>query len=149
VTDTLIIHRCLICRHSVKPEDEQFCATRKTDGGLVCPKCLVLVRINHTDTLRKLANAAAVWWPSTRRKYLMHMFKKKPVILAAMQYLGFNENGAEAEVFLGDAFSCHAPFTDEIDILTPEGTIVIASKGDWLHKGVAGEFYIEKPDIFA
>jgi hypothetical protein len=75
------------------------------------------------------------------------MFRKKPVVIEAMQYLGFEESGLEAELFLGDSFSCHAPSTDEIDILTLEGTM-IASKRDWLIKGVAGEFYPCKPDIF-
>lgn len=74
-------------------------------------------------------------------------YRKKPVVIDAMQYLGFNENGLEAELFLEDSFSCHAPSTDEIDIWTREGTM-IASKGDWLIKGVAGEFYPCKPDIF-
>jgi len=53
--------RCLVCRREVEPDDEQFCATRKTDGGLVCPECLVKVRRGHTDTLQKLAESGAVW----------------------------------------------------------------------------------------
>lgn len=53
--------RCLVCRREVEPDDEKFCATRKTDGGLVCPECTELVRKGHTDTLSKLANSATVW----------------------------------------------------------------------------------------
>ena len=75
-------------------------------------------------------------------------YRKKPIIIEAIQYLGFEENGGEVEEFLGEDFSCHAPSKNEIDIRTLEGTHV-ASKGDFVICSVRGEHYTCKPDIFA
>jgi hypothetical protein len=64
-----------------------------------------------------------------------------------VQYLGFDTNGKECELFIGDTFESHIPSQDQIRIRTLEGPIT-ASKGDWIIKGVQGEFYPCKPDIF-
>ena len=65
-----------------------------------------------------------------------------------------NENGAEAvyEPFLADHFrgdpKVYVAHPDPfLRIVTLEGTMV-ASKGDWVIRGVQGEFYPCKPDIF-
>lgn len=74
-------------------------------------------------------------------------YRKKPVVIEAVQYLGYDTNGEECELFIGDSFESHIPTQDKIEIRTLEGPIT-ASKGDWIIKGVQGEFYPCKPDIF-
>ena len=83
-------------------------------------------------------------------------FRKKPVVIEAMQYSGNNideihawANGPEFDpndveqamraVLVGVVF--------EVEIETLEGAM-FAQPGDWIIKGVAGEFYPCKPDIF-
>lgn len=71
-------------------------------------------------------------------------FKKKPVVIEAMQFTG--ENGLDIATF------CKGipldTFGDSIIIPTLEGNHR-ADPGDWIIKGVKGEFYPCKPDIFA
>lgn len=72
----------------------------------------------------------------------MPMFRKKPVVIEAVQFKG---NFDELESFVGG----DANFTNgELVIATLEGALH-ASDGDWIIKGVKGEFYPCKPDIFA
>lgn len=52
---------CLLCKIAVAPEDEQYCATRQSDGGLVCSVCTEKIRNGHTDALRALSNARQVF----------------------------------------------------------------------------------------
>lgn len=71
-------------------------------------------------------------------------YRKRPVVIEAIQYTGDNLR----EVL---AFTASAPVRADrqvFKILTLEGTME-ASPGDWIIKGVAGEFYPCKPDIFA
>lgn len=72
----------------------------------------------------------------------MPMFRKKPVVIEAVQFKG---NFDELASFVGG----DANFTNgELVIATLEGALH-ASDGDWIIKGVKGEFYPCKPDIFA
>jgi hypothetical protein len=72
----------------------------------------------------------------------MAEFRKKPVVIEARQY---TRNGLEAERV---AEWCGGRQTDDgCEIVTKEGTM-LASYGDWIIKGVKGEFYPCKPDIF-
>ena len=48
---------CLVCRRMIDKDEESSCATRQTDGGLVCPKCTKKVRKGNTDALRALAES--------------------------------------------------------------------------------------------
>ena len=76
---------------------------------------------------------------------MVKKYRKLPVVIEAVQWTG--ENWRE----LGDFIECiHALLPDkgEIDISTLEG-IITASKGDYIIKGISGEFYPCKPDIFA
>lgn len=69
-------------------------------------------------------------------------YRKKPVVIEARQY---TRNGLEAERV---AEWCRGSQTsDGCQIETMEGTM-LASYGDWIIKGVQGEFYPCKPDIF-
>ena len=71
-------------------------------------------------------------------------FRKKPVVIEAMQWTG--DNWKELEDFGSDR-----------DIVSnPDGTLTIATlegnhtakKGDWIIRGIKGEVYPCKPDIF-
>ena len=73
-------------------------------------------------------------------------FRKKPVEIEAIQWTGGNAD--EIELFVGDSYETWLPTTEQIEIRTLEGPIT-ASRGDWVIKGVQGEFYPCKPDIFA
>src|SRR6266702_4793512 len=79
-------------------------------------------------------------------------FRKKPVVIEAIQFLeagslsGFKSNRVEVAAFLGKAG--HYDFdTGSFLISTLEGTMQ-AVWDDWIIKGVKGEFYPCKPDIF-
>lgn len=72
----------------------------------------------------------------------MAKYCKKPVEIEAIQWNG--ENELEIKAFVGDA----AKFTaTSLAIKTLEGTM-IAQVGDFIIRGVDGEFYPCKPDIF-
>ena len=76
----------------------------------------------------------------------MGMYRKKPVVIEARQYDG--SNGTKLLAWVGGS-ELEEGFTDDyIEIKTLEGTMR-ADKGDWIIKGVKGEFYPCKPDIFA
>lgn len=69
-------------------------------------------------------------------------FRKKPVVIEARQYTRI---GLEAEQV---AKWCGGQQTDEGCIIhTLEGDH-LANYGDWIIRGVKGEFYPCKPDIF-
>lgn len=78
----------------------------------------------------------------------MPLFRKKPVVIEAVQFDGTNciailrfmKSPHWANLELHD--------TDIPVIHTLEGEMT-ASKGDWIIKGLKGEFYPCKPDIFA
>ncbi len=76
-------------------------------------------------------------------------YRKKPVEIEAVQWKG--SNGEECLAFLGKSFGGFTDrFSDDDDIivLTLEGQH-IASCYDYLIRGVKGEHYPCKPDIFA
>jgi len=71
-------------------------------------------------------------------------FRKKPVVIEAIQWTG--DNVEEIGEFLGMVH--WATSGRNAVIPTLEGDMV-ASPNDWIIKGVKGEFYPCKPDIFA
>lgn len=71
-------------------------------------------------------------------------FRKKPVEIQAMQLTDAHSVSLGARWCGGS----NAKSPHEVQIETLEGTMT-ASLGDWIIKGVAGEFYPCKPDIFA
>ena len=71
-------------------------------------------------------------------------YRKKPVVIEAIQYQIHNVV-AVVQFLEGQAFE---PGLDGIVIKTLEGDMT-AAPGDWIIKGVQGEFYPCKPDIFA
>ena len=81
-------------------------------------------------------------------------YRKKPVIIEAVQWTG--DNLLEVITFTGQHESAARWSWPEYDkvvaleglkIFTLEGPLM-ASVGDWIIKGVKGEFYPCKPDIF-
>ncbi len=77
----------------------------------------------------------------------MARFRKKPVVIEAMQFKPDGEDALNAlAVFLDGCTGWHMS-ADGIVIPTLEGDH-LARPGDWIIKGVAGEFYPCKPDIF-
>lgn len=77
-------------------------------------------------------------------------FRKKPVVVEAIQFLG-RKNWFECWIFVDTADPIlEVTYDDEKETLTIptlEGDH-LATKGDWIIKGVAGECYPCKPDIF-
>ena len=88
----------------------------------------------------------------------MAKFRKKPVVIEAVKF-AYNEYGlADLHEFCGDALgeikkARHLDAKGEAQILTLEDgqylkVAHIATEGDWIIKGIQGEFYACKPDIF-
>ena len=74
-------------------------------------------------------------------------FRKKPVVIEAIQWTGDNLKEIEGFINQGKPWG---------NLSNPEGLIIHtlegdhrADKGDWIIKGIHGEFYPCKPDIFA
>lgn len=75
-------------------------------------------------------------------------YRKKPVVIEAMQFDGWNWR--ECHQFMSDEplmFTQDERKDESIEIHTLEGKM-IASIGDYIIKGIKGEFYPCKPDIF-
>lgn len=74
----------------------------------------------------------------------MKKFRKKPVEIEAVQWKG--QNSGEIQDFTGRDFS----------FINSDGNLIIKTvvgqlkvdKNDWIIKGIKGEFYPYKPDIF-
>ena len=80
----------------------------------------------------------------------MGKYRKKPIIIEAMLFNGQNYPKVVAwiEGFTGHPEMATSP-AGTLDLIIPtlEGDH-IASPGDWIIRGVKGEFYPCKPDIF-
>ena len=74
---------------------------------------------------------------------MVQKFVKKPVEIEAIQWVG--DNTAEVMEFVGPMI--HPTSSSTLGIRTLEG-VMDAAVGDWIIKGVKGEFYPCKPDIF-
>ena len=82
---------------------------------------------------------------SKKKGKAMKQYKKKPVVIEAIQWTGDN---AEEIIAYGNNSITRSVFDEEsLWIGTLEG-VMVASKGDFIIKGVRGEFYPCKPDIF-
>jgi hypothetical protein len=85
-------------------------------------------------------------------------FRKKPVVIDAVQFIYSDEGIAKVKEFCGSALgkvskARHIAAKGEAEIGTLEDGVHltvkhIATEGDWIIKGVQGEFYACKPDIF-
>lgn len=80
----------------------------------------------------------------------MAKFRKKPVIIEAIQFLETKENFDSIKEFMGKDSSLLIYDYQELPrvfIKTLEGRMGV-SKGDWVIRGIKNEFYPIKPDIF-
>lgn len=68
-------------------------------------------------------------------------FRKKPVVVEAQQWYQGIKPIAGSVIHDGNGTPLH------VEIKTLEG-VMVANHGDWIIKGVKGEFYPCKPDIF-
>ena len=75
----------------------------------------------------------------------MNKYRKKPVVIEAIQWTG--QNVEEVEAFFNDGQDDDLLRGGPIVIETYEGEAT-AQVGDWIIKGIKGEFYPCKPDIF-
>ena len=83
----------------------------------------------------------------------MPLYRKKPVVIEAVRWDGKDYDALAG--FLGPEMYSHVGFSSSdpgeapasVHITTMEG-VMAASPGDWVIKGVKGEFYPCKPDIF-
>jgi len=75
----------------------------------------------------------------------MPFFRKKPVTIEAIFWNG--ENLPQVMQFLGKEIGGYMTEDCAIPIKTLEGTMT-AQVGDWIIRGVKGELYPCKPDIF-
>ncbi len=79
-------------------------------------------------------------------------YRKKPVVIEAIRWDGTKETAEALTKFMGHV-ALHniagRPGLENyrIEVATPGG-VVSAFPGDWIIKGVKGEFYPCKPDIF-
>ena len=85
-------------------------------------------------------------------------YRKKPVVIEAEEFVYSNVGLSRLKLFCGDALGNvrknRHPFSKaeaEIKTLEDGGVMTvkhIATEGDFIIKGVQGEFYACKPDIF-
>lgn len=76
---------------------------------------------------------------------MVNRYRTKPCEIEAIQFTGTDENKIELHHFMG--FNYHVNYKGEVVIRTLEGNM-IASVGDYIIKGLRGEFYPCKPDVF-
>lgn len=76
----------------------------------------------------------------------MPLYRKRPVTIEAIQF----RSGEQDHAFSKDVIAGNVRYTEEGTMLikTLEGTME-AKSGDWIIRGVKGELYPCKPDIFA
>ena len=74
----------------------------------------------------------------------MRFFRKKPIVLQAIRWNGSKETLDKLKTISADIYIAQE---DYIVIKTLEGNMR-ADLGDWIIKGIKGEIYPCKPDIF-
>jgi hypothetical protein len=74
-------------------------------------------------------------------------YRKKPVIIEAFQWLGTQESWEKIIAMGNVPWKPGEMGSKTFSITTLEGDHLV-SEGDFIIKGVAGEFYPCKPDIF-
>lgn len=77
-------------------------------------------------------------------------YRKLPVVIEAIQFDGTGASLKAIREFIGQNYygwSCLRSQFDDLLIKTLEG-VMTANIGDYIIKGVNGEFYPCKPDIF-
>ena len=79
---------------------------------------------------------------------MIREFRKKPVVIQAVQWTGDNGDEVQKFLFNGNTHAADGWVKGQyVEIGTLEG-LMVASIGDWIIRGVNGEHYPCKPDIF-
>ena len=81
----------------------------------------------------------------------MKLYKKKPIPVEVVQFKNTPESITELKEWMGDSFGKHR--NTELSIKTLEDGIDmvvrhIATENDYIIKGIQGEFWAVKPEIF-
>lgn len=76
---------------------------------------------------------------------MVRMYTKKPVTIEAIQFLG-EVNSNDCYSFI-EGKEVEYPASNEIGVITPEGHMRVRI-GDYIIKGIKGEFYPCRADIF-
>lgn len=87
----------------------------------------------------------------------MAKYRKKPVVIEAMQYPGNSISGVNDLMQFEDWLKVHAQAIGKWPMRYKGQSLIIptlegdheAKPGDWIIRGVQGELYPCKPDIFA
>ncbi len=76
----------------------------------------------------------------------MKKYRKKPIVIRAVQITEktFSDPHPNPEHILGIIYD---PIKNVVHINTPEG-VMVGKIGDWIIRGIKGEFYPCKSDIF-
>lgn len=77
----------------------------------------------------------------------MAQYRKKPVVIEAVRFTDVRDSELVAFVDGAGVLAVEDYEDTHLEIPTKEG-VMRASVGDWIIKGVKGEFYPCKPDIF-
>ena len=81
---------------------------------------------------------------------MVKKYRKKPVIIEALQFIDETDRLVELSEFIDNQdlrVDYHNPKNPVIKLNTLEG-VMTASVGDYIIKGINGEFYPCKPNIF-
>ena len=76
----------------------------------------------------------------------MPRFRKNPIVIEARQLGNTHEEDLEILAWCGGRSHLHPDRCDLYEIPTLEG-VMIADMGDWVIKGIKGEFYPVKEEI--
>ena len=84
---------------------------------------------------------------------MMNPYRKKPVVITAQQHDGSYESARELAEICGGTVEVidihrHGYFDYIVKITTLEG-VMICGASDWMIRGVKGEYYPCKADIFS
>jgi hypothetical protein len=74
-------------------------------------------------------------------------YRKKPVVIEAMQFVAGGQDLIARWMIGHDAWDQFGVSGDGVQISTLEG-VMTANPGDWIIRGIKGEFYPCKSDIF-
>lgn len=77
----------------------------------------------------------------------MAKFRKKPIVIEAMQWDGTIEGGNEIIEWSNGSASWFRGWTSRLVIVTKEGVMEVLSK-QWVIRGIQGEFYPCATEIF-
>jgi hypothetical protein len=104
-------------------------------------------------TIDEMKSHVKEWIKEYKEKEKIMKYRKKPVVIEAFNWTGDKEQ-IEDPIWIIEALKNDLAYfenqgTEQVKlcIRTLEGTMT-TNRGDWIIKGVSGEFYPCKPDIF-